>query len=341
MPRRELRHATFRLVDGYSNTAQADGDIFEGLTSADIKNMGDPGLIPVSSRFTGVGSAQIYTVTDQDGNAQFDIAIGTHDDGTFTVIINGQETAPLDHDVAVSAFQTALNNLSNVEPGDFLVSGTVGVSYTIKALPDGAYGNIPMPGISANLSSLTGGSGHSAIPTHAGGVTHNISFTPAVHADHEMDNNAALTFTGRTVEVKIGEGNWTHAENREYNYDLDRGNLDTVREGDQIPMDWTLDLTWEQLTAYPGVDTPTVEDAFKRKGPASDWENAADDPCEPYAVDIEIEFALPCGDVPIEVLTVPAARFETLDHDLDAATISASGRANVLEPVMSFRERIV
>jgi hypothetical protein len=67
--------------------------------------------------------------------------------------------------------------------------------------------------------------------------------------------NAVINFksggTGsnvKTLEVKIGEGNITWTEKRNMEYTLDRGQLDTVREGDEVPVDVKIDLVYEFLT---------------------------------------------------------------------------------------------
>ena len=80
--------------------------------------------------------------------------------------------------------------------------------------------------------------------------------------------NATITFedgtgTPNTLDITIGEGNlvWTEARNIEYV--LDRGLLDEVREGDQIPVELTIDILWEFLTAVVSTaGIPSPEDFF-------------------------------------------------------------------------------
>ena len=135
------------------------------------------------------------------------------------------------------------------------------------------------------------------------------------------------------ITVTIGEGNLTYSENVEREYVLDRGNLDTVRDGDDQPVQLSFDFTWEYITSSvstTGGDYPTVEDALKQAGDASDWVSSDTDACAPYAVDIEVTYAptpSTCGDK--EIITFADFRYETLDHDLRAGTVSCSGRANI------------
>lgn len=168
------------------------------------------------------------------------------------------------------------------------------------------------------------------------GNTTSITFEPALAtADGIPLNNAVITFGGRFVEAKLGDGNLTHTENRNMEYRLDKGELDTVREGDDVPMDVSLDAVWEFLRAATG-DEPSLEDALKARGEASDWETTAtDDPCAPYAVDIEIEHDPPCDDVAREFILLPDFRWESFEHNASDAQLSISGKCNSKEAVVT------
>lgn len=140
----------------------------------------------------------------------------------------------------------------------------------------------------------------------------------------------------QSIDVKIGEGNVQYTERKTIEYTLDRGNLDEVREGDQVPVDVTLDAVWEYITAENVTGAvPTPEDAFKRRGPAAAWVSTDSDSCRPFAVDIVIDYQPPCTDSsvtkPDETITIPDFRYEQIDHDLRAGTLSFTGRANVVE----------
>jgi hypothetical protein len=164
------------------------------------------------------------------------------------------------------------------------------------------------------------------VTTRSGGPpTTSITFTPAL--DSAVVDEAVITFDGRALEVKVGEGNLTYDEKRTMEYTLDRGNLDTVREGDQVPMDVKFDFIWEFLTASSG-DDPTIEDVLKHRGEAADWVSSSSDACEPFAVDIEVEHIPPCGGEEVEAIRLPDFRQESLAHDLRAGTVAATGKCN-------------
>ena len=136
--------------------------------------------------------------------------------------------------------------------------------------------------------------------------------------------------TPNELEIKIGEGNLTYTERRNMEYTLDRGILDEVREGDEVPIEVRTDFIWDYLRG--SSPTPSVEEAIKNIGLASAWVSTDSDACRPYAVDLEITYAptpYNCGDQ--EVITLPDFRYEQLDHDLRAGTVSMSGQCNVTQ----------
>lgn len=146
------------------------------------------------------------------------------------------------------------------------------------------------------------------------------------------------TGTPKKLTLKIGDGNITYDEHRAIQYVKDRGKLDTARLADEEPVDVTLDLQWSFLTQDTDADPAepiTPEDALKARGGASDWVTSSGDPCEPYAVDIEIDNIPPCGGVTPEKILLQDFRYETLAHDPKAGTLRATGKCNVLEATVT------
>ena len=128
-----------------------------------------------------------------------------------------------------------------------------------------------------------------------------------------------------SITVKIGEGNLTFSEKRNMEYVLDRGILDTVKEGDQVPVEVKFDFMWEYISGS------TVGTALRDiVSGSSNYTSTDTDACRPYACDIEVTYQpVPstCGDS--EVITFPDFRMESLDYDLKAATVSCTGKCNV------------
>jgi hypothetical protein len=167
----------------------------------------------------------------------------------------------------------------------------------------------------------------------SGNGTSTITFSPPLTG--AVADDAVITVGGRCVEANLGTGNLTYDEGRNFTYDLNRGNLDTVRQGDEKPISVKLDYKWEFLTAVMGSGLPTIEDAFKKRGEASGWVSSSDDPCEPFAVDVQIEYVPNCEGVDREIIILPDFRWETLSHDPQKGSISVSGQCNATEALVS------
>ena len=158
------------------------------------------------------------------------------------------------------------------------------------------------------------------------GPTTNITFTPALSATPPSQLDV-LTFQPQELDIKIGEGNLNYTEAREMEYLLDRGDLDTVREGDQQPLDVSLEFVYEHVTSGTDEDI-TPPDALKRINDAEEWVSSSDDPCEPYCVDIEIFHEVPCGADQDETTLLPDFRYESLEFNISDSTIAVSGKCN-------------
>lgn len=137
----------------------------------------------------------------------------------------------------------------------------------------------------------------------------------------------------QSIIVKIGEGNMTYTERVEREYTLDRGVLDEIRNGDEVPVEVRFDFTWEYIkgpsSGSDSTGTPTVEDCLKNTGAAADWTSSDTDTCRPFAVDLEIEYIPDCTTGDKENITLADFRYEQLDHDLRAGTVAISGRCNI------------
>jgi len=165
------------------------------------------------------------------------------------------------------------------------------------------------------------------------GPTTEITFTPALGPGTYADGGV-LTFQSQQIDVKIGDGEIKYTEANEYKYDKDRGHLDTVREGDDVPMDVSLNCVFEHVKTGTG-EAITPIDAIKGINSASEWVTSSSDPCEPYAVDIEVEHVPPCGTADKEMILFPDFRSEKRDYDFKNAAIAVSGKCNATEPIVT------
>jgi len=168
--------------------------------------------------------------------------------------------------------------------------------------------------------------------TESMGNTTGITFTPALTGN--VADNAVLAFEAHAVVITVGEGTLTYTEKRNMNYVKNRGILDTVREGDEEPMDVKFDFTWEFLKTGT-AEAVTIEDALKKRGGAALWESSSADPCEPYAVKITILYTPPCSNAEDERIELIDFRWEQMDHDLKAGTVAVTGKCNVKEATVT------
>ena len=164
-------------------------------------------------------------------------------------------------------------------------------------------------------------------------ATTDITFTPALGAGTYVDGGV-ITYQAIELEIKIGDGNVTYTEANEYESDLDRGILDPVRAGDQVPMDVNLDFVYEYVTTGTG-ETTSPMDALKQIGDATEWRSSSADPCEPYAVDVEVIHTPLCTTQEIESTVFPDFRSESREPDLGEAAVSVSGRCNATQPIVT------
>jgi hypothetical protein len=296
------------------------------------------------TRFTVVGSSLTHQITEDNASHRAVVDIGAASGGTWAMTFEGQTTGTIVYNATAAVVLAALEALSNVAAGDFTVTGT-GVQtsdpWIIQVLttsPDhgqiartssGDGTNLTASDTLTYVNTVTVGGGGGAL----GGATHRITFTPAL--DGTVADDAVITLTGRALEFNIGDGNLTWSEKKEYNYDLNKGNLDTVRQGNEIPVDTTLSAVYEFLKAPAGDLTPTFEEALKQTGRAAAWVSSSSDLCEPYSVDVEIDHIPTCAGVDKETTIIPYFRYESLDHDPREATISATGRANATQATVT------
>jgi hypothetical protein len=143
----------------------------------------------------------------------------------------------------------------------------------------------------------------------------------------------AIHVLGNGIYAKLGEGNLTYSEKRNLIYVRDRGYLDTMKIGDDEPMDVSMDFTWEFLRSAGAGFPPTFEEAIKQVGAASGWVSTAIDPCEPYCVNVWLLDVPPCG-TDAESIQLPEFRWTGFDHDLKGGKVSVKATCNVLQAVV-------
>ena len=249
--------------------------------------------------------------------------------GTFALTHDAAETVPLTWNCTAAEVQAALIAAPTSEAvtctgGPFPASAIV-ITWDVAGV------ETDITGTSENL---TGGVGTNVtvVKTTAGASatsTASIEITPALVVATTV--GGSVTFGGRRLEIKVGEGSVSYSETVNRDYILNRGNIDTVRDGDDVPVDVSFDFVWEFLTAVGGSAVPTIEEVLKQSGEAATWLTTSADACEPYCCDIEIYYDPGCGGENTEEITLPYFRHEKLDHNLGDSQVSCTGKCNVTE----------
>jgi hypothetical protein len=115
----------------------------------------------------------------------------------------------------------------------------------------------------------------------AAGSTTSITLeAPGLLEATSISEPVSCTGVENSITVKVGDGTLTYSEKRNMEYTLDRGRLDEVREGDEVPMDVKFDFVWDYIKGSAvALSPPSVEDALKKIGLASTWVSSDTDAC--------------------------------------------------------------
>lgn len=229
-------------------------------------------------------------------------------------------------DIYVKDGYTATGAVNQSTPAPANGDTTLTVDGFSKAIPAG------------NTFTVVGSTAtYTVVSTVGGSTPTQITFTPALAtADGIPVDNAIITVGPNVLKAKIGEGNLTFNAKRAMTYVREKRSIVNgfVMTGDDEPMEVKLDLVWQFLSSDSG-ETPTFEEALNQIGNAASWVTSGADPCEPYCVNIEIVYTPPCTGTKAEVIVLEEYRWEQLDHDLKAGTMSTSGKCKMLLPSTS------
>jgi hypothetical protein len=360
MARIELKYCTIRMKDGLQGSAlvnqpttpPAIGDTTLTLDSIALNSL-TPEKVPVGATFTIAGESsppvvppdalhntfpQVHTVTgrtqgaDAGTNAKQNVVL-TSCTTTFTLTFGGNTTTAIAHDAASADVKAAIVALDDgYGTSDFNVTGSAG-SYVVEFT--GRLGDQPIP-----LMTGAADTGSIAITNNTLGLaptptstTVSITFTPPLGQGSYADD-AVLTFGPQQIAIKVGDGNLTYTEHRDYTYLLDRGWLDTVREPKDVPMDVKVDCVYEHIVSATGEHVCPME-ALKGTGAASEWVSSSPDQCEPYCIDLQVDYEPPCAPSQSETTVFPQFRAETREVNYNAATVVLTGKCKAREPVVT------
>jgi hypothetical protein len=311
MARIRLRHCTLRFIDGFSATAvvaagatPADTDLPLEIDSFTAVNPLTATTIPALTRFIVEDTNEIYHISAVGLGPASGAVDDTPIDGDLTLTVDTiTGRVPVGTTFTIVGDSVTHTVVSTVETG----GNTTEITFTPK------------------IDTATGVPLDDAVITFAQ-RPNLLTFTPALATAATVPvAGKIITVYGRCVEIKVGDGNVTWDTSRNLEYEMDKGEIDAVVEGDDIPVDVSIDLVYEYLTAVTGSGIPTAEDVLKQRGEASTWITSGEDSCEVYAIDIEIDYEPPCA-AQHEITTFPEFRWESVSHDVSQASLAVRGK---------------
>ena len=364
MARIQLRDTTIYLQDGLSGTAQVDiGNSSLAVPAVSVTTEGSSVApladeVQVIAQYARAPSGGTFTLyfEDEDGNSFTTAAIAWN--AADTVIETAIDTA-----ATTAAYPSWTNgDISVLESGTAGISdGTVTLTFDGTSVDDKDWdttiidgaaltGTTVSSGTSLGLQSISLNSDNTdlcpvgarfTIATETGTPIHTVTArdndpgdakTLRVNLDvaiaSAVSDTDAITFLPQRLSIKIGEGDLSWTESRELLYDLDRDLLDTVRLGQEQPVEVDLAFIFDYVTTESGQEITPV-DALKRIGEATEWVSSSSDLCEPYAIEIYVVHCVPCGTDEDQDFTFQDFRWESLEYSIQDASIAVSGRCNI------------
>jgi len=363
MARIQLRDTTIYIQDGLSGSGQVDiGNSALGVPAVSVTTEGAAAAdeVQVIAQYVRAPSGGTYTITIDDGtNAPVTTAAIAYNATAATV-----ETA-IDVAMTAASYPSWTNaDISVAESGSAGISdGTLTITYDgasvtntnfITAIVDGAAltGATGSVGLNMGVQTLVLNSdntdlvpvgarftiaGETGTPVHTvtardnnsdDAATLRVAFTPTLAS--VVSESDVITWLPQRIEIAIGDGDLSWTEARDLIYDLDRDTLDTVRLGEDQPLEVELAFTFEYVTTQSGQQITPV-DALKRINEATEWVSSSSDLCEPYAVDIYAVHCVPCGTDQDQDFLFEDFRYESLEYSVQDASIAVSGRCNVTD----------
>lgn len=131
------------------------------------------------------------------------------------------------------------------------------------------------------------------------------------------------------IDVEIGEGNLTYSEKRPLEYVTNGNAISEVREADEEALDLKMDFTWKRVAD----DFEALIDKIDNRTGTQTSSDAIE--CRPYAVDVTLRYPDACIVPSSKDINFDDFRYETLDYDVKAGTISVSGKCNISYPTIT------
>lgn len=127
--------------------------------------------------------------------------------GTYTISFDGETTAAIAYNASAAAVQAALELLSNVQPGDIVVTGGPGNAALLTLTFGGQYAGMNVPAVTLGTGSLTGGT-PAVVTTVAGAAADGADEV----AGFVYPDPIQLSATGETIHSCLQGGGAIHRD---------------------------------------------------------------------------------------------------------------------------------
>lgn len=153
------------------------------------------GIIPSGTVLGKVTATGKYAPYAGSGNSVQTVTLANATGGTFTVTYDGETTAAIAFNATGAQFQTAVEALSNVQPGDIVV-GKAGSVFTVSFVGSRFLGSTSTPLFTANGASLTGTSPTVTVAAGAGSGNPSANEVQSVTINNANAGTFRLVFEG-------------------------------------------------------------------------------------------------------------------------------------------------
>lgn len=168
------------------------------------------GYIPSGIALGKVTATGLYGPYGASPNEVQTIDLGAATAGTITITFDGETTAAIAFNATAATVETALEALSNINPGDVTVTGGP-LPGTITLTFGGQYAGTNVPEVTVTPSGLTGGTVTVATTVEGGGAvsdgrevnTGHLFATVAYDTASTGDVAAALFWSGEVIEANL------------------------------------------------------------------------------------------------------------------------------------------
>ncbi len=137
-----------------------------------------------------------------------------------------------------------------------------------------------------------------------------------------------------TINVKLGDGTISWTQKRPIKYVKSKGLLDTVRQGDDEPVEVSFNGVYEWIKGDTS-DPVNIYEALTKTGNAAAWASTDADTCAPYAVTLKIVYDPTCTSVKTENIIFTDFRWEDIQVDEKEGTFSIKGMCNITAPTVT------